>query len=215
MNALESALAVLTAMITPAVLISACGALILSTSTRAGRVNDRVRALIDRFEELAHNQDIDLYEQRRAAIFEQLDMLTSRSRLLQRSLTVFYFALGVFIFTSVAIGLVSFLGSQMAWIPIIAALIAAAFLLYGSVLLILEARLALSTTRIEMDFIWQLSKHYAPRELVQQTRPQASFLPFQFRRKERKRNLRAKFRSKSFDETKPAKEGGSPSRTKL
>lgn len=41
-------------MITPAVLISACAALILSTSTRLGRVVDRVRALSDRFEEMAH-----------------------------------------------------------------------------------------------------------------------------------------------------------------
>ena len=45
MDPLSQALAVLTAMITPAVLISACGALILSTSTRLGRVVDRVRAL--------------------------------------------------------------------------------------------------------------------------------------------------------------------------
>jgi hypothetical protein len=44
---------VLSAMITPAVLISACGALILSTSVRLGRVVDRVRALADRFEELS------------------------------------------------------------------------------------------------------------------------------------------------------------------
>ena len=44
---------VLGAMITPAVLISACGALILSTSVRLGRVVDRVRALSDRFEELS------------------------------------------------------------------------------------------------------------------------------------------------------------------
>src|ERR671917_476930 len=38
MEAFSSAVAVLTAMITPAVLISACGALILSTSTRLGLV---------------------------------------------------------------------------------------------------------------------------------------------------------------------------------
>ena len=44
-----NALAVLTAMITPAVLISACGALIFSTATRLGRVIDRVRFLSTRF----------------------------------------------------------------------------------------------------------------------------------------------------------------------
>jgi hypothetical protein len=56
MEELSSAVSVLTAMITPAVLISACGALILSTSTRLGRVVDRVRLLIERFEETMKTQ---------------------------------------------------------------------------------------------------------------------------------------------------------------
>src|SRR3954462_14933688 len=99
MEALSSAVAVLTAMITPAVLISACGALILSTSTRLGRVVDRVRMLIEQFEELtkANGEDYaELYEERRAVIFNQLDKLTTRTRLLQKSMRVFYLALGVF-----------------------------------------------------------------------------------------------------------------------
>ena len=49
----QYALAILTAMITPAVLISACGALIFSTSSRLGRVVDRTRILSDRFQALA------------------------------------------------------------------------------------------------------------------------------------------------------------------
>lgn len=53
-------LAVLTSMITPAVLISACGALILSTSVRLGRVVDRVRVLSDRFEDLAHKPEAEV-----------------------------------------------------------------------------------------------------------------------------------------------------------
>src|SRR3954463_6433451 len=88
MDGVSSALAVLTAMITPAVLISACGTMILSTSTRLGRVVDRVRSLSDRLEELVHReQEVELYEERRAVIFNQLDKLTSRARLLQRCMT--------------------------------------------------------------------------------------------------------------------------------
>ena len=61
----QNALAVLTAMITPAVLISACGALIISTSTRMGRVVDRVRTLSGRFENLAKNpEQDDMFEER-------------------------------------------------------------------------------------------------------------------------------------------------------
>src|ERR687890_2406873 len=98
---------VLTTMITPAVLISACGALILSTSVRLRRVVDRVRSLSDRFEGLAEEGDkLPLFEERRAVIFDQLDKLTSRARILQRAMTVFYVALGLFVATSVSIGVV-------------------------------------------------------------------------------------------------------------
>src|SRR3954470_10800412 len=91
MDALTSSLAVLTAMITPAVLISASGTMILSTSTRLGRVVDRVRALADRLRRLTHEEDTnEFFEEERAMLYDQLDKLTSRSRLLQRGLTTFY-----------------------------------------------------------------------------------------------------------------------------
>ncbi len=172
MEGFSSALAVLTAMITPAVLISACGTLVLSTSTRLGRVVDRVRGLSDKFEELTQSeQEVQLFEDRRAVIFSQLDHLTTRARLLQRCMTVFYLALGIFVLTSVAIGIVSALGGHHGWIPVVTGLIGASFLFYGSVLLIYEARLALSTITAEMDFIWRLGKSLAPAELVQQHSP--------------------------------------------
>ncbi|MBA3441070.1 MAG: DUF2721 domain-containing protein [Pyrinomonadaceae bacterium] len=172
MNALSSSLAVLTAMITPAVLMSACGTLILSTTTRLGRVVDRVRSLSDRFEELARdNEGLELLEERRAVIFYQLDKLTSRARLLQRSMTVFYLALGIFVSTSVAIGIVALSGTQYHWIPVVFGLLGACLLFYGSALLIIEARLALMSVTSEMDFLWRLGQHYAPAELVEQYKP--------------------------------------------
>ena len=173
MEGVSSALTVLTAMITPAVLISACGTMILSTSARLGRVVDRVRALSDRLEELSRiKPEMELYEERRAVIFNQLDKLTSRARLLQRCMTVFYMALGIFVSTSVAIGAVAVGGApRYNWIPVLTGLVGACFLFYGSVLLIFEARLALSTIHTEMDFIWRLTKQYAPTEIVDQHKP--------------------------------------------
>jgi hypothetical protein len=171
MDALSSSLAVLSAMITPAVLISACGTMILSTSTRLGRVVDRVRALSDRLEELAHAEHApEHFEERRAMIFVQLDKLTSRARILQRSMVTFYWALGIFVSTSVAIG-VAVVSARYHFIPVVTGLIGACFLFYGSILLISEARLALSTIHSEMDFIWRLSKEYVPPELVKEHKP--------------------------------------------
>ncbi len=169
MNPLSSAITVLTAMITPAVLISACGSMILSTSSRLGRVVDRVRALSDKLEELsAQDSQTELRLERQKAIFQQLDKLTSRARLLQRCMVTFYLSLGAFVATSVAIGIVA-LGVSAGYTlaPVICGLIGALFLFYGSVLLIFEARLALSTIHAEMDYIWSLTKKVAPAEIVE------------------------------------------------
>jgi hypothetical protein len=174
MDALSSSLAVLTAMITPALLMSASGTMVLSTSTRLGRVIDRVRALSDRLRHLSDtDESVEFFEEERAMLFDQLDKLTSRSRLLQRALTTFYLALGMFVATSVALGVAEFsvrLGGRGAWIPVGLGLIGALFLFYGSMLLIFEARLALSTIHAEMDFIWRITKRVVPRELVEQQR---------------------------------------------
>ena len=169
----EAAIAVLTAMITPAVLISACGSMILSTSSRLGRVVDRVRALSDRLETMADKDERGPSDmERQALIFQQLDKLTSRSRILQRCMVVFYMSLGMFVATSVAIGVVPFTGNQRySMIPVVLGLAGACFLFYGSVLLILEARLALSTIHAEMDFIWRQSKRATPAEIVEQHKP--------------------------------------------
>jgi hypothetical protein len=187
MEALSSAVAVLTAMITPAVLISACGALILSTSTRLGRVVDRVRMLIERFEETMKAQEedgegVEMFEERRSFIFNQLDKLTTRTRLLQRSMRVFYLALGVFVATSVAIGLVAAAGHpSYAWFPVVLGLSGACGLFYGSVLLIRESFLAQEALNAEMDFIWKLGRALASPDLRQTRSPH--FNPLTLRRK--------------------------------
>jgi hypothetical protein len=169
MDGLSSSLTVLTAMITPAVLISASGTMILSSSTRLGRVVDRTRSLSDRLQEVSSGDaNTEFFEERRAMLYDQLDKLTSRSRLLQRALTSFYLAVGVFVATSVAIGVVAFSGARFGWVPVVMGLIGACFLFYGSMLLVFEARLALSTTHAEMDFIWRTTKRAVPQELVEQ-----------------------------------------------
>jgi hypothetical protein len=163
---------VLTSMITPAVLISACGALILSTSVRLGRVVDRVRALSDRFEELSQKDaaDIGLYEERLELTFSQLDWLTTRARHLQRAMTTFYLALGLFVGTTVTIGFVGIASPMFGasyWVPVSFGMVGAGLLFIGSVLLGFEATLALRSVHSEMDFLWKLGRHYAPPPMVQ------------------------------------------------
>ena len=174
LEAPQNALAVLTAMITPAVLISACGALIFSTSSRLGRVIDRVRILSDRFQDLAaHPEKDEMAEERRVLIFTQLDRQTSRARLIQRAMTAFYTALGIFVASSVAIAIISAAARNYTWIAVVLGVVGAVFMLYGSVLLIIESRMALSAIMSEMDFVWKVSQKYAGKDLT--TKPGGPF----------------------------------------
>lgn len=173
-QSLSATLSFLTAMITPALLISASGSLILSTSTRLGRVVDRVRSLTAWMEEFVRSQDketLALYEERVQTNFVQMDLLTSRSRLLQRAMVCFYASLVAFVLTSVAIGIVWLVGGRYAGLPIGTGLFGAILLFYGCVLLMFEARLALQTIHHEMDFIWQFTEHIAPPKLVDNYKP--------------------------------------------
>jgi len=154
---LSSAVAVLTAMITPALLISACGTFILSTSNRLGRIVDRVRILSHEFEQMVHSpQDVELVDERRDLILSQIDWLAQRANFLQRGLTSFYVASGIFISTSVALGIVAVVTTQYQWIPVLLALLGGAFFFYGSILMLFEARLALSSLRAETAFLLKL-----------------------------------------------------------
>lgn len=174
LEAPQQALAVLTAMITPAVLISACGALIFSTSTRLGRVIDRTRALSERFQELAaHPEKDEMFEERRQLIFTQLDRQTSRARLIQRAMAAYYTALGTFVASTVAIAIFSAAARNFTWIAVLLGVIGTLYMLYGSVLLIVESRMALSAIMTEMDFVWKISQRYAGGDL--KTKPGGPF----------------------------------------
>ncbi|HEX8248661.1 MAG TPA: DUF2721 domain-containing protein [Pyrinomonadaceae bacterium] len=167
-NVLNSTIEFLTAMITPALLISATGSLVLSTSTRLGRVIDRVRELENRLQELIvaeDKNDIPLYDKRLEVIVALLDKVTSRSRILQRAMVAFYYGLGFFILTSVTIAIAGIL-SIYRWLPIPVGVVGIMFLFYGSLLMLREARMATATINAEMDFTWELARTVAPESVL-------------------------------------------------
>ena len=88
---------VLAAMITPAVLISASGTLVLSTSNRLGRVVDRIRKLATLAEELPDVSAEPEVIEKRVLIAEQIDYLTKRLRLLQSAVSCQHTMIGLFV----------------------------------------------------------------------------------------------------------------------
>jgi hypothetical protein len=167
-NALNSTIEFLTAMVTPALLMSATGSLVLSTSTRLGRVVDRVRALEDRLSELIYvdnKDDVPLYDKRVEVIVDLLDKVTTRSRLLQKAMQWFYYGLGMFVLTSVTIAIAAFFNTYR-WVPIPVGVIGITFIFIGTILMIRETRMATATVNAEMDFTWELARKVAPREVA-------------------------------------------------
>jgi hypothetical protein len=159
---------VISAMITPAVLISACGSLILATSDRLSKAIIRTREISDQLIPRPGDSGNSRREEERRMLFTQLDFVTTRSRLLQRSLSRLYGAVALFIGTSVAIGLVPVLSASFSIVPIALGITGAGLLLYASFLLIKESRFALAAVNAEMDFMWQRGKEYGPADLVKQ-----------------------------------------------
>lgn len=164
---LPGALAILSAMITPAVLISACGSLIIATSTRLGRVVDRTRQVSDQFEVLKAADDRTMLEEERQLLFNQLNGLTRRARLLQSAMGLLYLAVSVLVATSVAIGVVVATAEAWAWVPIVLGLAGAGLLFAASVNLIRESRIAVAAIDDEMNFVWRLGQHHAPENLLE------------------------------------------------
>ncbi len=160
---LSAAVAILTSMITPALLISACGTLILSTSNRLGRVTDRVRNLSAELETLADAAgEVVLRDERRAMILGQIEMLSSRVVVLQRALTLLYLSVCAFVATSVVIGLLGVWRRNLNELVVALGLVGVGLLFVVSALLIVEAHLARASLRVELEFLLELGHALAP-----------------------------------------------------
>jgi hypothetical protein len=76
----------------------------------------------------------------------------------------FYTALGVFVATSVAIAVLNAIARNYVWVAVVLGLLGAMFMLYGSVLLIVESRMALAAIISEIEFLSKVSRKYAGEE---------------------------------------------------
>ena len=147
----STAAEVLGAMITPAVLISASGTLVLSTSNRLVRVVDRVRVLSKDAARLRNAADAGTEQE---LIADQLPRLHKRLLLLRTAMTALYFSIGMLVLTSMMVGFVQlFHWPAGNWLGILAGLLGTGSLLYGSVLLVREANQAVAATLTEIQIL--------------------------------------------------------------
>jgi hypothetical protein len=151
-------LPIVSAIITPALLILACASLIGATAQRLTRVIDRTHRTAEQYEQWSQSsQKVPYAEERRKMLFTQLKRATRRSEILQQAMTTLYLSLSAMVGTSVAEGFTTLTG-KLSWLPVPIGLTAVALFFYATLILIRESRLALAAVHDEMDLVLQLSR---------------------------------------------------------
>ncbi len=151
---------ILTSMITPAVLISACGTLIFSTSARLGRIFDRVNALKGEVEGVLTGK-LTHPDERMAFLRVQVEKQRIRANLMQKAMAALYTATALFVTASLAIAFnTAYGGPATAWVATLIALTGGLFLFLASALLLYESRYNLSFINRHIDFVSFLQSHY-------------------------------------------------------
>ena len=161
-NTMASALSVLTAMITPALLLSACGTFILSTTNRLHRAVDRMRELSRQVEELSAIEGEVKFRRERLTLWqEQIRLQGKRLRLLQKALTALYTAALLFVCTSLAIGLTGAVSLALYYIPVLLGILGALCMLVAAITLLYETQTAVQHVYSETDLLLDLAQHHA------------------------------------------------------
>ena len=145
----------LAGMVTPAVLISAAGTLVFSTTSRLARLVDRARVLAHELEAIAERPDVPFAAERRAEIEHHLTVRARRSHLVQSAVTRFYIALGFFVAATMGVGLVAIFPA-VDWVPPVLGILGSMGLFSGCIQLLRETRLALGAVDREMSFALDL-----------------------------------------------------------
>jgi hypothetical protein len=151
--------ATVAAMIAPALFLTATASLMISTATRMARIVDRIRilvALCDRPTPV--DEVLDFPEERRKHAIGELRRLQRRSDRVMAAVTLLYLAFGSFAATSMVIAVDSMTGHRFPAMPTLFAFAGVAFLLAASMNLVVEARSALRSNDLEVQFFFELER---------------------------------------------------------
>jgi Protein of unknown function (DUF2721) len=147
--------ATLSAMITPAILMTSNASLIISTSNRMSRIVDRIRVLNDRGDELCRGDSkLDFVAERRAHVSDQLARLERRSDRVRYALSMLYLSFSAFVGTSLTLAIDTLINNRPLTRDLATALsvIGVSLMLSSCVNLVREAQAALTSNRMEIRF---------------------------------------------------------------
>jgi hypothetical protein len=143
---LPSVLGVISAMITPAILILGTGSLVASTLTRIARVFDRARDLLQRTVDARERGD----ELAVRTFTRWLRAYRRRTMLAERALTLYYGAIFLFVVSSLSIALVDVTRFASPSVSLALVLLGAGMLCLATAFLVIETNLATGMLRAEI-----------------------------------------------------------------
>jgi Protein of unknown function (DUF2721) len=141
-----AAVATIAAMITPALLLLGSASLVASALMRMARVVDRARILAG----IAHQGTLDTTGITTGQLRAWLASHAKRARYAERSITLLYSAIVVFIATCLSIALDRALGDSLSWLPVTLAVSGTLLLLSGAAYMVVESRLSGEQIRLEI-----------------------------------------------------------------
>lgn len=148
---------ILSAMITPAIFLTVVSSLILSTSNRISRVNDRTHLLNDMHDTLSRNPgDLDFPELRIEFVEWQLCTLIRRGNQIRYCLILQYISFVLFVATSLVLALDVWMGYVMTIMPTATAVAGVVLMLGSGLNLVREAWAAIAYNQREIQFYDEL-----------------------------------------------------------
>lgn len=138
--------ALFTSLVTMAILISACGSLIISTSNRLIRVTDICRNLCEKAKIEKNNQELD-------QVFYQLEKIGPRIKLLETILTMFYIAISCFSLTTLFMTLDQVIPKDLSILTVSSGIIGVLILPIASILLVVERQFTMKSIWQEIDYV--------------------------------------------------------------
>jgi hypothetical protein len=141
-----AAVATIAAMITPALLLLGSASLVASALMRMARVVDRARFLAG----ITFQGTLDTSGITKGQLRAWLESHAKRARYAERSITLLYAAIVVFIATCLSIALDRALGDSLSWLPVTLAVSGTLLLLSGAAYMVVESRLSGEQIRLEI-----------------------------------------------------------------
>jgi len=138
--------ALFTSLVTMAILISACGSLISSTSTRLIRVVDICRGYCQKAKEEKDKKELE-------QIFSQLERIGPRIKLLETVLTMFYISISCFALTTLFMSIDQIVPQDLNSLTLGSGIVGVIILPIASILLVIERQFTMKSIWQEINYV--------------------------------------------------------------